>query len=145
MKTSQEILRTAGIVPKLRLGAPVTKNGKRAGIKPTGKYHVRLVSDKEVTGRDTETGKEVPMVRYLLDLLMPDGKTWEKRIYQTRKFNKDTGEVSYLVQRFAELAENSHVILEMKKLGVKNYIEVIEVGADGREIHSDVVGEEVIE
>lgn len=129
MKTSQEILKASGIVPKLRLGA---KTGK--GVKSTGKYHVRLVSDKEVVGRDTQTGKEVPMVRYLLDLLMSDGKTWEKRIYQTRKFNKDTNEVSYLVQRFAELAENSHVILEMKKQGIKNYIEVTEVGADGKEI-----------
>lgn len=137
MKTSQEILKASGLVPKLRLGS---KTGK--GVKSTGKYHVRLISDKEVVGRDTQTGKEVPMVRYLLDLLMPDGKTWEKRIYQTRKFNKDTGEVHYLVQRFAELLENSHVILEMKKVGVKNYIEVIEVGADGKEIIHD--GEEVI-
>lgn len=140
MKTSQEILRAAGIVPKLRLGS---KTGK--GVKSTGKYHVRLVSDKEVMGRDTQTGKEVPMVRYLLDLLMPDGKTWEKRTYQTRKFNKDSGEISYLVQRFAELPENSHVILEMKKVGVKNYVEVVEVGADGQEIHSDVVIEEIPE
>lgn len=140
MKTSQEILKSAGIVPKLRLGA---KTGK--GVKSTGKYHVRLISDKEVVGRDTQTGKEVPMVRYLLDLLMPDGKTWEKRTYQTRKFNKDSGEVSYLVQRFAELPENSHVILEMKKQGIKNYVEAIEVSADGQEIHSDVVIEEIPE
>lgn len=137
MKTSQEILKASGIVPKLRLGSKLPKGG----VKPLGKFHVRLISDKEVVGRDTQTGKEVPMVRYLLDLLMPDGKTWEKRIYQTRKINKETGEVSYLVQRFAELPENSHVVLEMRKIGIKNYVEVTEVGADGKEIVHD---EEVI-
>lgn len=123
MKTSKEIVEKAGIIPKLRLGA---KSGK--GVKPLGPFRVRLIKDKEVVGRDNMTGKEVPMLRYLLDVLMKDGKTWEKRIYDTKKFNKDTGEVSYLVIRLAEVPENGEVILEMKKQGIKNFIEVRDIG-----------------
>lgn len=123
MKTSKEILEKAGVVPKLRLGVNVGK-----GVKPVGPFRVRLIRDKEVMGRDNKTGKEVPMVRYLLDVLLKDGKTWEKRIYDTRKFNKDSGDVSYLVIRLAEVPENGEVILEMKKAGIKNFIEVREIG-----------------
>ncbi len=142
MKISKEILEKAGIVPRLRLGL---KTGK--GVKTTGSYRVRLIKDKEVVGRDANTGKEVPMIRYLMDVLMKDGKTWEKRIYETRKFNKDTGEVSYLVARLAEVPEDEEVILEMKKMGMKNYVSVREldeaVAVEADEgVHTD---EEVIE
>lgn len=140
MKTSQAILKEAGIIPKLRLGAKTAK-----GVKPTGQYRVRMIADKEVVGRDTQTGKEVPMLRYLLDVLMPDGKTWEKRIYQTKKFNKDTGEVSYLVQRFAEIPEGGEVILEMKKQGVKNYVDVRDVGEASVVEHDEGEDIEVVE
>lgn len=136
MKTSQQILKEAGIIPKLRLGAKTNK-----GVKSNGAYHVKLVADKEVTGRDQNTGKEISMVRYLLDVLMPDGKTWEKRTYTTKKYNKDTGEVSYLVQRFAEITEGSEVILEMKKMGIKNFVDVKEVNPS-HEDDTVVVNEE---
>lgn len=128
MKVSQEILKQANIVPRLRLGVKAisrSKGGKMVPmVKSLGAFHVKLIKDKEVVGRDNQTGEPVPMVRYLLDVLMPDGKTWEKRIYDTRKFNKDTGEVSYLVQRMAELPEGHEVILEMKRKGIRNYVEV---------------------
>jgi len=142
MKTSKEILEKAGIIPRLRLGY---KTGK--GVKPNGPAHVKLLKDKEVTGRDPNSGKEVPMVRYLMDVLMKDGKTWEKRIYDTKKYNKDTGEISYLVARLAEVSEGEEVILEMKKMGIKNFISVrevsqpVEVEAEEHEISTD---EEII-
>ena len=131
MKTSQEILKAAGIVPKLRLGS---KSGK--GVKPTGAWRVKMIKDKEVVGRDSQTGKEVPMVRYLMDVLMKDGKTWEKRIYETKKFNKDTGDVSYLVIRLAEVPEGGEVILEMNKMGIKNFIDVKDIG-EGQSVEAE--------
>jgi hypothetical protein len=142
MKTSKEILEKAGIIPKLRLGAKVGKK-----VIPTGPWRVRLLKDKEVIGRDAQTGKEIPMLRYLMDVLMKDGKTWEKRIYETKKYNKDTGDVSYLVIRLAEVPEGGEVILEMKKMGIKNFVDVREVGDPSTvemEDHEVVTDEEVI-
>lgn len=143
MKTSKEIIEKAGIIPRLRLGS---KTGK--GVKPNGSFRVRMIKDKEIIGRDANTGKEVPMIRYLMDVLMKDGKTWEKRIYETKKFNKDTGEISYLVIRLAEVPEGGEVILEMKKMGIKNFVSVRDVGenvAVEAEDHEITTGEEVIE
>ena len=47
----------------------------------------------------------------------------EKKEYRTKVKNKE-GKLNYLVQRLAEIEEGDEVILEMKKMGIKNYIEV---------------------
>lgn len=144
MKTSKEIIEKAGIIPRLRLGS---KTGR--GVTTNGSFRVKMIKDKEIVGRDANTGKEVPMIRYLMDVLMKDGKTWEKRIYETKKFNKDTGEVSYLVIRLAEVPEGGEVILEMKKMGIKNFVSVRDIGenvaVEDEETDITTPGEPVIE
>ena len=50
----------------------------------------------------------------------------ENKYYQTKLRGADGG-LSYLVQRFAEIEEGEEVILEMKKRGIKNYVDVIPV------------------
>lgn len=127
MKLSKQLLKEAGIQPKLRLG------NKKAGggTVSTGAHRVKLVADKMVKGNDPKTGKEIDYVRYLLE---EDGET---KTYQTKKLN-DKGELSYLVQRLAEINEGQEVILEMKKQGIKNYIEVSPVvGGESVEIEDD--------
>jgi len=117
MKTSQSVVKAAGIVPKLRLF-----NKGEKSVTSTGPHKVKLIQDKEVMGKDTETGKEIPCIRYLVE------ENGEKRVYETRKFNKKTNEVSYLVQRLAEIEENTQVILEGKRRGIINYVEVTIIG-----------------
>lgn len=127
MKESKRLLKEANIQPKLRLG------DKKAGssVTPTGPHRVILLQDKIVQGNDPRTGKEVDYVRYLLK------ENGEIKTYQTKKLN-DKGELSYLVQRLAEINEGEEVILEMKKQGVKNYIEVSAVvGGDKVELDDD--------
>jgi hypothetical protein len=116
MKTSLALLKEAGIQPKLRLG--LKKAG--GGTQSTGAHRVRMVADKIVKGNDPKTGKEIEYVRYLVD------ENGETKTYQTKKLN-DKGELSYLVQKLAEINEGQEVILEMKKQGIKNYIEVTPV------------------
>lgn len=65
-------------------------------------------------------GKKVPMIAYLVE------ENGEKKSYRIKKHNKE-GEISYLVIRLADVAEGEEVILEMKKQGIKNYIEVTPV------------------
>lgn len=108
----------AGILPKLRLGNKLSAGG----VKPTGPHKVRILEDKIIKKADSETGKDTEFVRYFVE------ENGEKKYYDTRLKDKKTGDLSYLVQRFAEILEGDEVILEMKKQGMKNYIEITPVG-----------------
>lgn len=113
---SKELMAKAGILPKLRLGLKLSKGG----VKPTGPHKVRVLEDK-ILKKPDQTGKEIEYVRYIVE---EDG---EKKVYDTKLRDKNNS-LSYLVQRFAEIPEGEEVILEMKKQGVKNYIEVTPAG-----------------
>ena len=132
MKTSLGLLKEAGLQPKLRLGNKKPKGGTES----TGPHRVKMIADKLVKGTDPKTGKEIEKIRYLLE------ENGEKKTYETKKLN-DKGELNYLVQRLAEISEGQEVILEMKKQGIKNYIEVSPVvGGESIEIEEDEEHEE---
>ena len=127
MKNSKELLVRAGILPKLRLGLKQTKGG----VKSTGAHRVKILEDKILKKPDPITGKEIEIVRYIVE------ENGEKKFYDTKLRDKNGG-LSYLVQRFAEIKEGEEVILEMKKQGIKNYVEVILVShASNVEIEDD--------
>jgi len=117
MKNSKALLKQAGILPKLRLGSKLAGGG----VKSTGSHRVRIVEDKIIKKADPTSGKEIEWVRYVVE------EGGEKKIYDTKMRDKNGG-LSYLVQRLAEIEEGDEVILEMKKQGIKNYIEVSPVG-----------------
>ena len=116
MKASKQLLKDANITPRLRLGQK-TKNG----VISTGPHKVTIVKDKVEKGTN-QLGKEIDIVKYLVE------ENGEHKFYQVPKLNKDTGEIHYLVQRLADIPEGSEVILEMSKIGAKNYVAVTEVG-----------------
>ncbi len=68
MKNSLQLLKEAGIQPKLRLGTKLAGGG----TKSTGPHRVKLIQDKIVKGKHPKTGKEIDFVRYLLE---EDGET----------------------------------------------------------------------
>ena len=114
MKISQQLVKQAGIVPRLRLA--VKKAG--GGTVGTGPHIVKLLEDKIVRGKDYETGQIIEKVRYLV---VENG---EQKIYETRLKSKDAGELSYLVQHMAEIPEGQEITMEYKRKGVRGYIEV---------------------
>lgn len=114
MKTSKLLMGKAGIYPKLQLGI----KQERGGVQSTGPHTVRLISDKITLMRDRESGEIVEMVKYVVE---EDGV---KKEYRTRLKNKDTKELNYLVQHLSSVEEGTEVILEMKKMGPRNYVEV---------------------
>ncbi len=116
-KVSKQLLTVAKIVPKLRLG--LKKSG--GGVTPTGPHKVRMVEDRIIKGIDSQTNQEIEYVEYTFE------ENGEKKVYKTKVKDKN-GKLSYLVQRLAEVNEGDEVILEMKKQGIKNYIEVLPVG-----------------
>lgn len=113
MQVSKQLVKEAGLHPKLKL--LIKEDGKAPVL--TGEHKIRLLKDKEVTKKDID-GRDTAYIRYLIE------EHGEVKVYDTRKFSKDTGEISYLVQKLAEYPENSYVILEAKKQGAKNYISV---------------------
>lgn len=123
MRTSKALLAKAGILPQLKLGIKLDKGG----VKPTGPHRVKVLADKVIRKADINSGQQIEWVRYLLE------ENGEKKTYDTKQNDKD-GNLSYLVQRFAEVKEGDEVILEMKKRGVKNYIQIIPVEHNGGQL-----------
>jgi hypothetical protein len=131
-RPDRELMTTLGIIPKLRLGSKTKK-----GTVSLGPKRVKFVAVKVVTDKDPRTGKDVEYVRYLFE------ENGQKKKYQTKKLN-DQGELSYLVQRLSEIEEGEEVILEMKKAGIKNYIDVLPVGQKvGIEVSDDEIDDEM--
>lgn len=125
MNTSKEITKAANIIPRLRLGAKTDH-----GVVSNGPHRVKFIKDKETKGKDFQ-GKEIDMVAYLVE------ENGESKSYRIPKFNKQ-GEVNYLVIRLAEVNEGEEVILEMKKKGIKNYVEVSPVSQTSKvEVEDD--------
>lgn len=114
MEISKKLMEQANLYPKLRLGIKLDGGG----VKSTGPHIVKMVSDKIVQGLDRDTGKVIEYVKYVVE---EDGVQKE---YRTRLKHKETGELNYLIQNLSQVNEGDTVILEMKKMGVKNYIEV---------------------
>jgi hypothetical protein len=121
MKVSKQLMDAAGIKPKLKLGVKTDR-----GVQSTGPHKVKMISDKIINGLDRETGKVIEYVKYVVE---EDGVQKE---YRTRLKHKETGELQYLVQNLSQINEGEEVIMEMKKMGPKNYVEVRHV--DGSKI-----------
>jgi hypothetical protein len=136
MKISRKLVKEAGLHPKLKLMVKDTNEKGNEITVSTGKHTVELIADKEVMGKDPNTGKPTPYVRYLVKNVK-NGQTYT---YDTRKFNKDTGELSYLVQNLSDYDEGTIVVMQAKKIGAKNYISVKQATgmvAPEKELHDE--------
>ena len=113
MQNSQSLVKQAGIVPRLVLA---TKEDSGATVS-TGPHKVKILSDKLVKGTDFQTGQERPEVEYTFE------ENGERKTYNVSVKDKQ-GQLHYLIQRFAEIPEGTELILEVKRKGVKNYVDV---------------------
>jgi hypothetical protein len=125
MKTSSEILMKSGLLPKLQLGirkgtGRTGKNGLEiVNVVPTGKHTVKMIEDKIVKKPIREEGDDVHWVRYIVE---EDGV---QKQYDTRMKEKGGNDPSYFVQAMAAVEPGEVITLEMKKAGIKNYIEIL--------------------
>jgi hypothetical protein len=117
---SQDLMRKAGILPKLRLA--IKEEGKAPVL--TGPHTVKFIKDELKNGKDQETGKIVPIVRYIFE------ENGEKKRYEVPVKDK-SGELHYLVQRLAEIKEGEELVIEMKKRGIKNYVSISQITHSG--------------
>jgi len=114
-----------GIRQKLRLG----KKLPGGGVKPTGPHKVTFKADKETLGKEYKLDDGTSKKDYVRYLFVESG---EEKIYNVKKFGKD-GSLSYFIQHFAEIEPGNEVILEMKKSGAINYIDISNISA-GKEV-----------
>jgi hypothetical protein len=121
MKISREIVSKAGLLPKLRLGI----KGSR-GVTATGPHRVRILEDKLIKKMNVD-GQEEHFVRFIFE---EDG---EKKQYDCHMKAKVGNDPHYLVQALAEVEPGEELVLEMKKAGVKNYIEITRVSSGATE------------
>lgn len=114
MKTSKDIVLKSGLLPRLQLGI---KTGK--GVKSTGMHTVKVIEDKIVRKPGREEGDDGYYVRYILE------ENGERKQYDTRMKEKGGNDPSYFVQAMANVEVGEIITLEMKKAGLKNYVEII--------------------
>ena len=122
---SQELLEKAteeGNVPLpfLQLAVQIKDDdGKRKGVKGTGRHTVIFISDKVVKGEDFKTKEERDEVEYTFE------ESGQKKRHSVPVYNKN-GELHYFVQRMAEIKRGETITLEYKKTesSFRGYIEV---------------------
>ncbi len=119
MKTSKEILLKSGLLPRLQLG--IKQPG--GGVKSTGPHKVKVIEDKVVRKPPREEGDDGFYVRYIFE------ENGEKKQYDTHMKQKGGVDPSYFVQAMAAVEPGEELILEMKKIGPKNYVEITRVSA----------------
>ena len=128
MKISQSLVQKANIIPSLKLA---TKKDK-GGVEGTGSHKVKILEDKVVEGKDFNRNM-IHMVRYTLE------ENGVKKKYDTA-VKGDNGELSYLVQKLAEIPEGTEIVLEYVQKGLRGFIDVRQ--AEGKE--EPVIGEEPV-
>jgi len=122
LESTKQLMEKANIVPDLKLGIK-RDNG---GTESTGPHTVKVLGDKLCNKRDFKTQDVVQAVKYLLE---EDGI--EKQYIV--KIKDDTGNLNYFIQRMAQFKKGNIITLEMKKKGIKNYIDVIGEGESAKE------------
>lgn len=113
MKVSKELVTKAGIMPRLQLGIKTSR-----GIRSTGPHKVKVIEDKIIKKPPREEGDDGHYVRYIVE---ENGVTKQ---YDTRLKQRGGNDPSYFVQAMAEIEPGEEIVLEMKKAGIKNYVNI---------------------
>jgi len=109
----------------------------------TGQHLVTFLKDKRDVGTDFHTQKEVEEVRYLFEKEGQEYRYYQPVYKKDEKTHEPTDEYNYFVLRMAEFKYGDKLIIEMKKKGIKNYIDVQKVNVPTAEDMPQ--GEEVAE
>ena len=114
MNISKDILLKAGLLPKLQLGIKTPK-----GVQSTGKHTVKVLDDKIIKKPAREEGDDGYYVRYIFE------ENGQKKQYDCHMKQKGGTDPHYFVQAMAGIEVGEEITLEMKKQGIKNYIEIL--------------------
>jgi len=134
MKIAKQLMQSAEIYPKLKLGVRTIKaDGSYGAVVSTGPQKVKLIKEFIRKGVDRETGKVIEVYKIVVE---HEGVVKE---YRMPIKARETGELHYLVQRLSKVDEGEEIIMEMKKQGPKNYIEVLRADGSPIEIEEEEI------
>lgn len=130
MKHVQEAMKVLKMYPKLQLGDKTAH-----GVKSTGPHTVKITAEP-TTVAVMKGSKSVKHFKFLVE---EKGQLYKWLVPLTN----DMGEGHYLLERLANVEIGDELILEMKKRGARNYIEVLRPGEvvaeDEAEVEEEVV------
>ncbi len=102
---------------------PELKLGLGSPPKSTGPHTVKLLTGKEVVGRDYKTRQERRDFRILVE------EAGVKKTYQFPILGED-GKPHYLLIQLANIPDETEVVLEMKREGARTFISMSVVGEE---------------
>lgn len=119
MEKIKEVMDALGVLPKLHLGLKTPK-----GIVSTGPHTVKFLAEPEgITGKDFQ-GKSAKLLRFEVE------ENGLRMHWRVNVLNKE-GQANYLLERLLAIQPGDIRVLEMSKAGIKNFIDIREVGAQG--------------
>lgn len=118
MEKVKEVMDALGVLPKLHLGNKTPK-----GAVSTGPHTVKFLGEPEgVAGKDFN-GRPAKYLRFEVE----EGGV--RMHWRVNVLNKE-GQPNYLLERLLAIKPGDERVLEMRKTGMKNYIDIREVGAE---------------
>lgn len=97
----------------LRLGTK--KEG--GGVESTGPHKLKFIDDKVVMGQDYHTKQERKEMKYTFE------ENGEEKFYSVPLFNED-GDVHYLIVAMKDFNYGEWLVLELKRSGQTNFVDV---------------------
>lgn len=129
MEKVKEVMDALGVLPKLHLGLKTPK-----GAQSTGPHTVKFLSEPDgIAGKDFN-GKAAKFLRFEVE------ENDVRMHWRVNVLNRE-GQPNYLLERLLAIKVGDIRVLEMVKSGMKNYIDIREVGAETT-IPEDDEGEE---
>ncbi len=123
MEKVKEVMAALGVRPKLRLGRRLDKekDGK-GGIESYGPKQIKCLAEPEGVTANNFEGKPTKFLRFLVE------HNANEFFWFVPVLNKE-GQPNYLLERVAAMEIGKEYILEMKRQGGRNHIEIL--NADG--------------
>ena len=119
MEKITSIMKEMGVVPKLKLGIRLIKqDGKPGGVKSTGEHKVMFLSEPVIVSGKTFDGRPQKQLKFIVE---ENGKKFKWNIPIT---NKEGNDAHYLLEKLEQVKVGDVRILEMRKSGANNYVDV---------------------
>jgi hypothetical protein len=126
MERVKEAAKVLKLYPKLRLGEKL----EGGGVKSTGPHTVKITAEPTTTMMLKDT-KSVKAFKFIVE---EKGTLYKWLVPLTN----EEGEGHYLVEHLLDVEVGEEIVLEMKKRGARNYIDISRTG-DVEEEKEDVV------
>jgi hypothetical protein len=118
MEIIDKVAAKMSVVPKLKLGIRIVKpDGKSGGVKSTGSHTVKFLEEPKIIMGKSFEGKPRQEFKFIVE------EKGERFRWMVPLTNKE-GEPNYLIEKLLKLQVGDVLILEMKKSGANNYIDI---------------------